>query len=200
MKERPYHTLREDWYWRLVQRDGEFCQHCQKEPPIVYLEIDHVDGNPNHNPIDGSNYQLLCRSCNRKKNPRGKAKKNAIIIMQARHQDYMQTRNQMSPEMRKSERYQSIFHAWTRQKLTESSANDEGLPFDEIVNRTAFITHGSPITMKRYLTALVNAKEEDGGYAYSVYDETADCVMVFLRTKKHKEISKDLLPKASNNG
>jgi hypothetical protein len=63
-----------------VYRDGERCAKCgwepgmpptkiQKKYPIINdnlqrLELDHCDGNPWNNPADGSNWALLCRTCN----------------------------------------------------------------------------------------------------------------------------------------
>ena len=58
-----------------ADRDGgAFCQkaktdgdRCTKE-----LVLDHKDNNSSHNPPDGSNWQILCRGHNHRKNPRGK--------------------------------------------------------------------------------------------------------------------------------
>jgi len=63
-----------------VYRDGERCAACGWEPgmpptkihkkyPIINdnlqrLELDHTDNNPWNNPADGSNWRLLCRTCN----------------------------------------------------------------------------------------------------------------------------------------
>jgi hypothetical protein len=62
-----------------VVRDGYRCDECGWSPGdaptavqkrykisenLQRLELDHVDGNPRNNPPDGSNWRLLCRSCN----------------------------------------------------------------------------------------------------------------------------------------
>jgi len=52
---------------RIAERDGEFCRKCEKLPSEGQLIIDHIDNNNDNNSFD--NYQLLCRSCNYKKNP-----------------------------------------------------------------------------------------------------------------------------------
>jgi hypothetical protein len=57
-----------------AERAGLQCQSCGRKPPAIVLELDHIDNNAGNNPIDGSNHQLLCRSCNRKKSPRGKGR------------------------------------------------------------------------------------------------------------------------------
>jgi hypothetical protein len=65
---------------KCATRDGLRCNNpeCHKKPgetyldshnqeKKTYLELDHVDGNPENNPPDGSNWQLLCVPCNRLK-------------------------------------------------------------------------------------------------------------------------------------
>lgn len=59
----------ERWIPFLLARDGQKCKGCGK--PLSELKsrvnIDHIDNNSDNNPDDGSNYQLLCSSCNTKK-------------------------------------------------------------------------------------------------------------------------------------
>ena len=55
-------------YEFLVQRDGEFCNHCKVLGMERQLVVDHIDNNDNNNHPD--NLQLLCRRCNYLKNPR----------------------------------------------------------------------------------------------------------------------------------
>ena len=49
-----------------IARDGNVCLGCNK--PLSELQnvvhVDHKDGNKDNNPQDGSNWQLLCHSCN----------------------------------------------------------------------------------------------------------------------------------------
>lgn len=56
----------EVWICFLVVRDGRCCAGCKT--PLHQLmhkiELDHVDGNSMNDVPDGSNYQLLCKSCN----------------------------------------------------------------------------------------------------------------------------------------
>jgi hypothetical protein len=67
-------------YQFLVLRDGEKCGDCNKLPvaevqhpdkEVRKLIIHHVDRNPSNNPVDGSNWLLLCQSCNVRRDPRG---------------------------------------------------------------------------------------------------------------------------------
>ena len=60
----------------LVDRDGNKCQICGKVPPEVALEIDHKDGNKKRHYY--KNLQLLCKSDNCRKNPRGKKKEKGV--------------------------------------------------------------------------------------------------------------------------
>lgn len=47
---------------------GKKCKYCGRtERP---LELDHIDGNPNNNPPDGSNWAPACGPCNNEKGPR----------------------------------------------------------------------------------------------------------------------------------
>lgn len=59
----------EKWIPFLIARDGNQCMRCKK--PINELDqkiqVDHVDGNNENNPSDGTNFQLLCSQCNHKK-------------------------------------------------------------------------------------------------------------------------------------
>jgi hypothetical protein len=70
---------------RCARRDGLRCNNpaCHKvlgeayldshnQEKNVYLELDHIDGNPENNPEDGSNHQLLCVPCNRLKSAKDK--------------------------------------------------------------------------------------------------------------------------------
>jgi len=56
------------WIYQYVAaRDGEHCSNpaCGKEPEEAFLEVHHVNGDPND--YRPENLKLLCRSCNRKK-------------------------------------------------------------------------------------------------------------------------------------
>lgn len=45
---------------KAVEILGSKCQNCGSESDI---HIHHIDFNHSNNPIDGSNWQVLCRSC-----------------------------------------------------------------------------------------------------------------------------------------
>ncbi len=79
MGNRSYYPFtREQAYDLCVQRDGLRCRKCEEKPKTNRGHtIDHVDEDPTNNAEDGSNFQLLCRSCNT-------AKQNSLRALLAR--------------------------------------------------------------------------------------------------------------------
>ena len=89
-------------YTLCKYRDGEKCAHCgwtygmestafQKQhklnEKLQRIELDHIDGNPCNNPPDGSNWRLLCRTCNLwwgvesvREGERGKVRKGERVV------------------------------------------------------------------------------------------------------------------------
>lgn len=61
-------------YEQLVERDGEWCQFCERKPPDVKLEIDRLKRELGYGEL--SNLRLLCKPCNTRRSPRGKKQKN----------------------------------------------------------------------------------------------------------------------------
>ena len=49
----------------IIERDGGRCKHCRKEVSGRNATLDHIDPN---GPSEPDNLQLLCRSCNSRKN------------------------------------------------------------------------------------------------------------------------------------
>ncbi len=64
-----------------AKRDGKRCKRCKHKATPRSSVVDHVDNNPLNNPKHGRNWQILCHSCNTKKNPRGAGKRG----IDARH-------------------------------------------------------------------------------------------------------------------
>jgi NAD-dependent dihydropyrimidine dehydrogenase PreA subunit len=62
----------------LVFRDGEQCKVCHKTPPFTKLDVEHSNGDPYYH--NHKNLQLMCRSCNSRKNPRGKGRKGHDLV------------------------------------------------------------------------------------------------------------------------
>ena len=110
------------------------------------LCIDHIDNNNNNNALD--NLQLLCRSCNTKKNPRGKAKpeSKSIEIVTI----------QQSEEVKLKKEYQSLFIPWLELQIR----NYERVPVKDIIYGGAKISGASVKTITDYL----NVECSDPGF------------------------------------
>ena len=63
-KERRLHHTKKHRSF-IIERDGGRCKHCKKEVSGRNATLDHVDPN---GPSEPDNLQLLCRSCNSRKN------------------------------------------------------------------------------------------------------------------------------------
>jgi len=68
-------------YRILVERDSEKCNLCGKTPRLhqVKLVVDRIDNNDPE--YTGEKTQLLCKSCNRKKDPRKKTKRTLDVCV-----------------------------------------------------------------------------------------------------------------------
>ena len=77
MGNRSYYPFtREQAYDLCVNRDGPKCKKCRRMPKTKRGHtIDHIDNDPTNNAADGSNFRLLCRSCNTAKQNRLRARK-----------------------------------------------------------------------------------------------------------------------------
>lgn len=61
--------------WRKVRAHQlaiePLCKECDKRGRVTVATVcDHIDGDCNNNPEDGSNYQSLCRTCHATKTAR----------------------------------------------------------------------------------------------------------------------------------
>jgi 5-methylcytosine-specific restriction endonuclease McrA len=133
--------VREKYYDKLCKRDGECCNICKKSPPNVYLEVDHIDGNKNNNPVDMSNFQLLCSSDNRKKNPRGKGKQKRKKVISTTG---VINDKQMSHELRLSKQYQPAFRHWLYNEMKQRGK----MTAKEVIFEGAERINCSPFTIR----------------------------------------------------
>jgi hypothetical protein len=124
----------------LVARDGEFCVLCGRVGINKSLCIDHIDNNNNNNDLE--NLQILCRSCNTKKNPRGKhrPKNNSLEI---------ETPNQ-SEEIRLNKKYEPVFREWVENQFKKY----DSLLLKEVIDAGAEVTTASTQTIERYLRKM----------------------------------------------
>lgn len=124
-------------YEIVSTRDGEFCSMCGIVGSIKSLCIDHIDNNNNNNDLD--NFQLLCRSCNTKKNPRGKAKpENTSAEVETPKQ---------SEEVRLKKEYRPKYCKWLESQIMRY----ERILVKQAILSGAKITGASSQTITRYL-------------------------------------------------
>lgn len=174
IKGRGGHTRRE-FYEEMCADEGEWCKICGMKPPEVYLEIDHKDGNPKNNAR--KNRQFLCRSDNRKKNPRGKARRKALdpsIVDQPKVS---------SAEFQKNREAEPRFRHW----LYEIVKGHGRILLNDAVNSGAEVANASQITIKRYIQKTCSGA---GLYAI-VHDSTLDAKVIEFRSAESLGISID---------
>ncbi|MGO9482056.1 MAG: HNH endonuclease [Candidatus Kryptoniota bacterium] len=131
---------RKKWYAFLAKRDGEYCRKCDNAGTSKTLIIDHID-NDNSNNVP-ENLQLLCRSCNAKKNHRGKAKlKNQIVEI---HEP------PTSKQIILNEKYEPRFRGYTETRVSQQGM----VLMKDLINSGAENTGASPQTTERYLEKM----------------------------------------------
>ena len=150
-------------YQQLVKRDGEWCDTCKQVGDSKTLVIDHKDNNNAHN--EPSNYQLLCRSCNNRKNPRGPAKKKSTVYVRG---DEYEPPRRPTPEFEKNKKYEPIFRRWLEGKIKELGK----MELHDTIYSGAEIAESSPATINRYLGKMCSSEgkfevyEGDDGKKY----------------------------------
>lgn len=130
----------ERWIPFLIARDGPYCctrfgYGCGK--PFSELtskvNMDHIDNNPDNNPQDGSNYELLCHPCNIKK---------GFIKIESHLEERPYT-----PEMKKNLKAEPKWVNWMINEILQNHS----VCYGEAINNGASIVGVSPETTKRYL-------------------------------------------------
>ncbi|MFH1141997.1 MAG: HNH endonuclease [Chloroflexota bacterium] len=174
MPRRLNKTTRAWVYQFLVLRDGEACQTCHGEPPLVPLDIDHINGDPTD--WDATNLQFLCRSCNTSKENKARARLSRIPAAptfddiqrpgvgtreRERTLDSPTTRiikeavdyQAGSAEMRANYHFEEPYRMWVTAVVRERSH----LLKDEAINAGAELVGCNPTTAKKYLAKLTSS-------------------------------------------
>jgi len=145
----------------IEKQRGEYCVMCKIEPWILkeqgkspILFIDHINNNNSDNRM--SNYQLLCRSCNTKKNHPTLA------------EPFTRT---ASPEMITGKKYEADFRRWVAGQFMENE--NIGLEHNYLINSGAEFVGCSPVTIKRYLSKMTSSNG-----IYEWFDKMGSVVMV----------------------
>jgi len=131
---------RKKWYNYLAKRNGEYCRHCGAIPQERQLVVDHKDNdNSNNNP---NNFQLLCRHCNYRKNPR-------------RPVDECVSENEaQATEIQVNRTKEPQFKRLLAQYINENGRWEE----KDLINSLAEKLELSPITIKRYLDKVCSSE------------------------------------------
>ena len=132
---------RKVWYMRISKRDGEFCHNCEKLPNQGQLVVDHIDNNNYNNSFD--NLQLLCRTCNYKKNQRGEPVDHCVSSIS-------DTKMKSSISINKEKELK--FREWVYDGLDERKK----LPYHGVINSGAEYIGISIVTAKRYLIKMLS--------------------------------------------
>ena len=153
-------------YERLKARDGERCNICKRFGSHNTLVVDHRDNNPDNN--DLLNLQLLCRSHNYLKNPRGS---KAKIVLDSR--DLAQPKI-TSAEFLKNTKSEPLFCHWIDKTLRK----EHRILYDDAINSGAQMAGCSPVTAKRYLDKLTSSV----GPCQVYYDDEAGATFLEFKT------------------
>ena len=149
-------------YPLIVQKQhGEYCMKCGIEPWMLkelgrspQLCIDHINNNNADNRLE--NYQLLCKSCNTKKNHPALAEP---------------FERKPTPEMIKGRKDEADFRRWVAGHYMENE--NIGLTLDYLLNSGAEIVGNSQESCKRYLGKMTS----DAGM-YEWFDKMGSVIMV----------------------
>jgi len=132
----------------LIKFYGAECNICGKAFPESKLIIEHKDNNPLN--WEEKNLQLACQSCNVKKNPPYRKKRDV---------DNLRVRvcveddpKPQSAEMLRNMRSEPTFREWLKKEM---SAKLE-MEIEDIINSGAEVAEISIDTVKRYLKKLTS--------------------------------------------
>lgn len=152
-------VLRKKFYKIIVERDGEYCRCCGALPHEHLLVIDHRDNNNSNN--SSENLQLLCKSCNYRKNPRPVDK----CVREKENE------NQSTSELEQSQKMEPQFRKYIIGRIEEQGEVSE----KKIIVEAAEAIGNSQVSNKRYLEKMCSVE----GPCYR--KKVGDTVMVRLR-------------------
>lgn len=149
----------------IKKQHGEYCMMCKIEPWMLIeqgrtpiLCIDHIDNNNNNNRLD--NEQLLCKSCNTKKNHPALAEPF--------------TRS-ATPEMILGKKYESDFRRWVAGHYMENE--NIGLEYKFLINSGAEYVGCSQTSIRRYLDKMTST---EGMYEW---ESRTSAILLVLKPK-----------------
>jgi len=154
----------------LAQRDGAYCQTCQKTSREVELIIHHIDGNPRNN--DPANLNLQCRSDNEKliwaqrvrysvSTPQsvcvnGRNCEEGVRAEGDRSLSLLDRELSASSEIRLSREKEPVFRSYVMGALLQGDG--ASLSVEEAVNAGAEFARISTVTARRYLAKMTSSE------------------------------------------
>jgi len=134
---------RKKLYSIISDEDGEYCRGCGKLAYEGQLVVDHRDNNNSNNSRE--NLQLLCRSCNYKKNPR-RPVDSCVGEYESGDESELQNGKKNEP----------LFRDYVLCRLNE--CQEKRIPEKELVYAGAEYVGNSPTTCARYLAKLCSSE------------------------------------------
>ena len=159
-------------YKELVDRDGEKCAHCPPGTVFTKLVIDHKDNNNSNN--DLSNLQLLCRSHNNLKNPRGPGRKKLSPVCMDGNEHLPPRR--FTPEMEKNLVSEPVFRRFVAEEVLKYGKKE----LLELICAGAEEAGCSTVTATRYLQKMTSSSGK-----YEVFMENDG--KKYVRRREQKE-------------
>jgi len=139
-------------YDMLVREEGDKCKTCGRSPPIWTLVVDHIDNNENN--WTRANLQLLCRKCNRAKNPpraKGSVSKSKSVCVSDQNAQEEGNIDREPPELRVKRDKTPQFDNW----IYDNIGRNGGLTFWEAEYEGSGFIGLSPVTAKRRIYQLL---------------------------------------------
>ncbi len=158
-----------------IGRDGAICIDCKTNLSELksVAHVDHKDGNKNNNPIDGSNWQMLCHSCNAIK---WHKQKFQTVLSSGTKEFTMIVSSKME-------------YQWVKW-LYASILKYKQVTKDYAVDTGALEVNGNPVTTLRYLKKHIGNMEIKGEIIVSekaLFRETFKDYDTFIKLSKAQE-------------
>ena len=138
---------RKKLYDLLIKRDGPNCRCCGALESERQLIIDHRDNNNSNNNPD--NLQLLCRSCNYLKNPRGSERPVDMCVSHGWSRDL----SEIEISRTKKPKFKKFVAKWVNE--------EREVPEEDLIYSGSESLDICPITDYRYLRPMCS---RDGIY------------------------------------
>jgi len=167
----------------VKKQNGEFCAICKRDSFMMIYSgqddvfmIDHIDNNNNNNSI--TNIQILCRSCNTKKN---------------------------NPNTEPFERKPTIEYRVSKKNLFRARkyiagrindpVNNSALPIEELVNDLAEFLDCSQQAIKNYLAKFCSKQHG----IYTVENRNGDDYLVYKNDEEMAIVMQEFQPEPDVN-